>query len=53
MIIVVGEEEQKAHAVNIRNRDAADPGRGEVIPLDVAVKKLVELRDSRERIVAL
>jgi threonyl-tRNA synthetase len=47
-IIVVGAEEQKARAVNWRNRDdQASQQRGDVVPLDEAVEKLVRLRDER------
>lgn len=47
-IIVVGAEEQKARAVNWRNRDdQASQQRGEIVPLDEAVEKLVKLRDER------
>ncbi|KAF2827223.1 threonyl-tRNA synthetase [Ophiobolus disseminans] len=47
-IIVVGAEEQKAKAVNWRNRDdQASQQRGEIVPLDEAVEKLVKLRDER------
>jgi threonyl-tRNA synthetase len=46
--MVVGAEEQKARAVNWRNRDdQATQQRGEIVPLDEAVKKLVALRDER------
>jgi len=48
-IIVVGAEEQKARAVNWRNRDdQASQQRGEIVPLDEAVKRLVALRDERK-----
>jgi threonyl-tRNA synthetase len=47
-IMVVGAEEQSARAVNWRNRDdQATQQRGEIVPLDVAVEKLVKLRDER------
>jgi threonyl-tRNA synthetase len=47
-IMVVGAEEQQARAVNWRNRDdQASQQRGEIVPLDEAVKKLVALRDER------
>lgn len=47
-IMVVGAEEQKARAVNWRNRDDQETQqRGEIVPLDEAVKKLVQLRDER------
>jgi threonyl-tRNA synthetase len=48
-IMVVGAEEQKARAVNWRNRDdQATQQRGEIVPLDEAVEKLVKLRDERK-----
>ncbi|KAH8726630.1 hypothetical protein GQ44DRAFT_679051 [Phaeosphaeriaceae sp. PMI808] len=48
-IMVVGAEEQAARAVNWRNRDdQATQQRGEIVPLDEAVKKLVALRDERK-----
>jgi threonyl-tRNA synthetase len=47
-IMVVGAEEQKARAVNWRNRDDQETQqRGEIVPLDDAIKKLVQLRDDR------
>lgn len=47
-IMVVGAEEQKARAVNWRNRDDQETQqRGEIVPLDEAIKKLVQLRDDR------
>lgn len=47
-IMVVGAEEQEKRAVNWRNRDdQASQQRGEVVPLDEAIKKLVQLRDER------
>lgn len=47
-IMVVGAEEQEKRAVNWRNRDdQATQQRGEVVPLDEAVEKLVRLRDER------
>jgi threonyl-tRNA synthetase len=47
-IMVVGAEEQEKRAVNWRNRDdQATQQRGEVVPLDEAVEKLVKLRDER------
>ncbi|EAT80431.1 threonine--tRNA (Thr) ligase [Parastagonospora nodorum] len=48
-IMVVGAEEQKARAVNWRNRDdQATQQRGEIVPLDEAVEKLCKLRDERK-----
>lgn len=47
-IFVVGAEERDNKAANVRNRDdQATQQRGEVIPLDEVVKKLVELRNER------
>jgi threonyl-tRNA synthetase len=47
-IMVVGAEEQEKRAVNWRNRDDQETQqRGVVVPLNEAVKKLVELRDAR------
>lgn len=47
-IIVVGAEERENKAANVRNRDDQESQkRGEVIPLDDVVKKLVELRNER------
>jgi threonyl-tRNA synthetase len=47
-IFVVGAEERDSKTVNIRNRDdQATQQRGEIIPLDEALKKLVQLRDER------
>ncbi|GFZ46394.1 Threonine--tRNA ligase [Saitozyma sp. JCM 24511] len=49
-IMVVGQDEFEAQAVNIRNRDDEVQGREEVIKLDAALEKLVKLRDSRAQI---
>lgn len=47
-IFVVGAEERESRTVNIRNRDdQATQQRGEIIPLDEALEKLVKLRDER------
>jgi threonyl-tRNA synthetase len=47
-IFVVGAEERDSKTANIRNRDdQATQQRGEVIPLDEAIRKLVQLRDER------
>ncbi|TYJ55343.1 threonine-tRNA ligase [Cryptococcus floricola] len=46
-IIVVGEEELKANAVNIRNRDDEVQGREETVDLGVAVQKILKLKESR------
>ncbi|KAJ3100474.1 threonyl-tRNA synthetase [Phlyctochytrium planicorne] len=49
-IFVVGEEEEKANSVNVRNRD--DPNtksKGEVRPLDEILPKLLKLKETRAR----
>ncbi|KAJ1532433.1 threonyl-tRNA synthetase, partial [Cladochytrium tenue] len=49
-VLVVGDEEEKAAAVNVRNRD--DPkskAKGVVRALDEVVQKLVELKESKAR----
>ena len=47
-IFVVGAEERDSRTVNIRNRDdQATQHRGEIVPLDEAVGKLVKLREER------
>ena len=47
-IFVVGAEERDSASVNLRNRDdQASQQRGEVIPLQEAIDKLVSLRDER------
>jgi threonyl-tRNA synthetase len=47
-IFVVGAEERDGRTANIRNRDdQATQQRGEVIPLDEAISKLVSLRNER------
>ncbi|KAF2459637.1 threonyl-tRNA synthetase-like protein [Lineolata rhizophorae] len=53
-IFVVGAAEKDSKTVNIRNRD--DPStqaKGDLIPLDEAIKKLVVLRDTRALVNAL
>lgn len=47
MLLVVGNEERDAQAVNIRNRDDEVQGREQVIKVDVALEKLKHLRDTR------
>ena len=45
---MVGAQEQQTRTVNIRNRD--DPStqaKGDLVPLDEAIRKLVTLRDER------
>jgi threonyl-tRNA synthetase len=47
-IFVVGAEEASSRTVNIRNRDdAATQNKGELVPLDDAVKQLLSLRGER------
>jgi len=46
--LVVGAEEQQTKTVNIRNRDdPATQKHGALIPLQDALKKLIQLRDER------
>lgn len=48
MTLVVGEEEQKARSVNVRNRDdVGTKARGQTVPLDTAVQQFVTLKQSR------
>jgi threonyl-tRNA synthetase len=45
---VVGAKEQETRTLNIRNRDdPATQKMGELIPLEKALARLVQLRDSR------
>ncbi|KAF5392891.1 hypothetical protein D9757_000801 [Collybiopsis confluens] len=47
-ILVVGQEELDARAVNVRNRDdVGTKNKGEMIPLDTVVEKFVELKSSK------
>lgn len=47
-LVVVGAEEQKSRTVNIRNRDdMGTHSKGELVPLDDALDRLVRLRDGR------
>jgi len=51
---VVGAQEKESRTVNIRNRDdQATQAKGELVPLDVAIEKLVKLRDSKALINAM
>ncbi|KAK8226195.1 threonyl-tRNA synthetase-like protein [Phyllosticta capitalensis] len=53
-IFVVGAEEKTQRKVNIRNRDdQATQQRGELVDLDVAIEKLVALKESRGLVNAL
>lgn len=46
--LVVGAKEQETRTVNIRNRDDMDTQRmGQLIPLDKALSRLIQLRDTR------
>lgn len=48
-IFVVGAQEKESRTVNIRNRDDQTTQKlGELVPLNVAMEKLVKLRDSRD-----
>jgi len=47
-IFVVGAQEKESRTVNIRNRDdQSTQSKGELIPLNEAIGKLVSLRDGR------
>jgi threonyl-tRNA synthetase len=47
-IFVVGAQEKESRTVNIRNRDdQSTQSKGDLVPLDVALEKLIALRDSR------
>ncbi|KAJ4489998.1 tars protein [Lentinula aciculospora] len=47
-ILVVGQEELDARAVNVRNRDdIGTKNKGQMIPLDTVVNKFVELKSSK------
>jgi hypothetical protein len=48
LYIVVGAKEQETRTLNIRNRDDPNTQKmGELIPLEKALARLTELRDSR------
>lgn len=49
-IMVVGQDELDARAVNIRNRDDEKQGREQTVGLDDAIKQLLKLKETRERI---
>lgn len=54
MFSVVGAQEMESRTVNIRNRDdKATQAKGDLIPLDEAIEKLVKLRDERRLVNAL
>ena len=44
---MVGEDEMKADAVNIRNRDDEVQGREEIVKLDVALGRLHKLKENK------
>ena len=47
-VVVVGAQEKESKTVNIRNRDdPATQAKGDLIPLNDAIKKLVTLKGSR------
>jgi threonyl-tRNA synthetase len=47
-IFVVGAEERDSRTVNIRNRDdQATQAKGDLVPLDEIMQKLIKLRDER------
>ncbi|KAF5682183.1 threonyl-trna synthetase [Fusarium denticulatum] len=48
-IFVVGAEEASSRTLNIRNRDdQATQAKGELVPIDEALEKMVQLKSSRE-----
>jgi threonyl-tRNA synthetase len=48
-VFVCGAQEKESRTVNIRNRDdQATQKLGELVPLDVAMEKLVRLNESRD-----
>ena len=54
MCAVVGAEEQKSRTVNIRNRDdQATQSKGELIPVQEALDKMVKLKEERRRVNSL
>ena len=45
---VVGAEEEKSRTVNIRNRDdQSTQSKGELVPMQDALEKLLKLKDER------
>lgn len=49
MCSVVGAQEMQSRTVNIRNRDdQSTQAKGDLVPLDEAISKLVSLRDERK-----
>lgn len=48
LFAVVGQEELDAQAVNVRNRDdVGTKAKGEMVPLEEAISKLVALKERR------
>lgn len=48
---VVGAEEEKSRTVNIRNRDdQATQSKGELVPLQEALEKMINLKEERRRV---
>jgi threonyl-tRNA synthetase len=48
ILVVVGQEELDAKAVNVRNRDdVGTKAKSEMVPLEEALSKLVSLKKSR------
>ena len=46
-IIVVGSEEMDSRTVNVRNRDSAEKGKGEVIALDTVIAQMKRLKEEK------
>lgn len=48
-VVVVGAEEEKTRTVNIRNRDdQATQTKGELVPLDEALEKMLVLKAEKK-----
>jgi threonyl-tRNA synthetase len=48
MFVVVGAEEEKSRTVNIRNRDdQSTQAKGDLVPLQEALDKLLKLKEER------
>lgn len=45
--VVVGGEEEAAESVNIRNRDAAEKGKGEVRSIQTILQQMLRLKAER------
>lgn len=46
-IMVVGQDEFESQSVNIRNRDDEVQGREETVKLDVALERLLKLKENK------